>query len=100
VNGPKLLLNGAASQAFGMASMSLRQMPSNTALFRQMPVMSTSAGGLLTISRMNWIERHGPSVCSPDRRGFDGAAIEVMAKRIPRWTVSARIRFFRCVVAF
>jgi PAS domain S-box-containing protein len=82
LNGPKLRLNGAAAQAIGMA---LHELATNTGKYG---ALSTDAGRIDIVWRvdgdvfkMGWIERHGPPVKPPDRRGFGSIVIEAMAKR-------------------
>ncbi len=82
LNGPKLKLNGIAAQAIGMA---LHELATNASKYG---ALSTDAGHVDIdwrvdgdLFRMNWIERHGPPVLPPERRGFGSTVIEAMAKR-------------------
>ena len=54
-------------------------MPANTAHSRRTPAVSTFANG--DIFAISWIERNGPPVRSPERRGFGSTVIDTMAKR-------------------
>ncbi len=81
-DGPKLLLNAAAAQAIGLA---LHELATNAGKYG---ALSTGAGrvdvnwqvedGTYT---MRWIERNGPPVQPPERRGFGTTVIESMVKR-------------------
>jgi NO-binding membrane sensor protein with MHYT domain/two-component sensor histidine kinase len=82
LNGPKLRLNGAAAQAIGMA---LHELATNAGKYG---ALSTNAGRVdiawrvdSAIFKMTWTERQGPTVTSPDRRGFGSTVVEAMAKR-------------------
>jgi two-component sensor histidine kinase len=82
MDGPRLRLNAAASQAIGIA----------------MHELATSAGkyGALSVDAgrvdvrwrvecdtfmMSWTERNGPFVSPPKRRGFGSTVVDSMAKR-------------------
>jgi PAS domain S-box-containing protein len=81
VRGPKLRLNTAASQAVSLA---VHELATNAGKYG---ALSTDAGcvdvswqlddGTYTIG---WIERNGPPVRPPERRGFGSMVIESMAK--------------------
>jgi PAS domain S-box-containing protein len=82
IDGPMLRLNAAAAQAIGLA---LHELATNAAKY----------GALLTDTgrvdigwgteddtfTMNWIERHGPPVSPPQRRGFGTVVMKEMAER-------------------
>jgi PAS domain S-box-containing protein len=82
VRGPKLRLNAAAAQAFGLA---VHELATNAGKYG---ALSTDAGRV-DVSwqvdddtyRMAWTERGGPPVRPPERRGFGTTVIESMAKR-------------------
>jgi PAS domain S-box-containing protein len=82
LNGPKLWLNGVAAQAIGMA---LHELATNASKYG---ALSTDAGHVDIgwrvdggLFKMHWIERDGPLVRAPDRRGFGSTVIEAMAER-------------------
>jgi PAS domain S-box-containing protein len=82
LNGPKQRLNGVAAQAIGMA---LHELATNAGKYG---ALLTNAGRVDIVWRvdgdvfkMGWIERHGPPVKPPARRGFGSTVIEAMAKR-------------------
>jgi PAS domain S-box-containing protein len=88
VHGPKLRLNAAAAQAVGLA---LHELATNAGKYG---ALSTDAGRVDVGWRMggdsfamSWIERDGPPVRRPVRRGFGSTIIDVMAKR----TVSGEV---------
>src|SRR5262249_15596710 len=82
VQGPKLLLRGAAAQAIGLA---LHELATNAGKYG---ALSTNTGRVdihwgcdgdsLT---MSWIERDGPPVSAPERRGFGTIVMKAMAER-------------------
>jgi PAS domain S-box-containing protein len=81
-DGPKLFLNAAAAQAIGLA---LHELATNAGKYG---ALSTDAGCVDVSWRldddtytMGWIERNGPPVRPPERRGFGSTVIEAMAKR-------------------
>jgi PAS domain S-box-containing protein len=82
VDGPKLRLNAAASQAIGLA---LHELSTNAGKYGALSV----AAGRVDVSwrldgdifTMSWTERNGPPVREPERRGFGSAVIDPMAKR-------------------
>jgi PAS domain S-box-containing protein len=89
VDGPKLRLNPASTQAIGLA---LHELSTNAAKYG---ALSTDAG-FVDISwritggtfAMSWIERAGPIVSPPQRRGFGTTVIEAMAERSLSGTVN------------
>jgi PAS domain S-box-containing protein len=89
VGGPKLPLNPASTQAMGLA---LHELATNAAKYG---ALSTDAG-FVDISwhitggtfAMRWIERAGPTVSPPQRRGFGTTVIEAMAERSLGGTVN------------
>ena len=87
LDGPKLRLNGAAAQAIGMA---LHELATNASKYG---ALSTDAGHVNIgwfadgLFKMNWIERKGPPVRPPDRRGFGTTVMEAMAKQAVDGTV-------------
>jgi PAS domain S-box-containing protein len=83
VHGPKLRLNAAAAQAVGLA---LHELATNAGKYG---ALSTDAGRVDVgwrirgdIFAMSWIERDGPPVRPPERRGFGSTVIDSMAKRL------------------
>jgi PAS domain S-box-containing protein len=89
VSGKKLRLNAAASQAIGLA---LHELATNASKYG---ALSTDAGRVNVdwqldddIFAMSWIERNGPPVRPPERRGFGSTVIEAMAKQ----TVNAEVQ--------
>ena len=81
LKGPKLRLNGTAAQAVGMA---LHELATNATKYG---ALSTDAGSVDVeweadpdLFRMNWIERGGPPVRAPDKRGFGSTVIEQMTR--------------------
>jgi PAS domain S-box-containing protein len=82
MEGPKLRLNPAAAQAIGLA---LHELATNAGKYG---ALSTDKGRVDISWRivggtfaMNWIERDGPTVSPPHRRGFGTTVIEAMAER-------------------
>jgi PAS domain S-box-containing protein len=82
LRGPKLHLNGAAAQAIGMA---LHELSTNASKYG---ALSTDAGHVDIawgadddLFKINWIERDGPPVRPPGRRGFGTTVMESMAKQ-------------------
>jgi PAS domain S-box-containing protein len=81
-DGPKLLLNATAAQAIGLA---LHELATNAGKYG---ALSTQAGRVDVSWRldddtytMSWIERNGPPVRPPERRGFGSTVIEPMVKQ-------------------
>jgi PAS domain S-box-containing protein len=80
--GPKLRLNAAAAQAIGLA---LHELSTNAGKYGG---LSTNRGRV-DVSwdvaddtfTMGWIEREGPPVSAPQRRGFGTTVMEAMAER-------------------
>jgi PAS domain S-box-containing protein len=88
VHGPKLHLNAVASQAIGLA---LHELATNAGKYG---ALSTDAGRVNVnwqvedeTYTMGWIERNGPRVQPPERRGFGTTVIESMVKRTLRGEV-------------
>jgi PAS domain S-box-containing protein len=82
VRGPKLRLNAAAAQAVGLA---VHELATNAGKYG---ALSTDAGRVDVSWQldgdtytMGWIERSGPPVRPPKRRGFGSTVVESMAKR-------------------
>jgi PAS domain S-box-containing protein len=81
LSGPKLRLNAAAAQAIGLA---LHELSTNAGKYG---ALSTNRGGV-DVSwdaadetfMTRWIEREGPPVSAPQRRGFGTIVMENMAK--------------------
>jgi PAS domain S-box-containing protein len=86
IDGPDLRLNSAAAQAIGMA---LHELASNAASHGAL----SAAEGAIAVSwelqpaedgearfAMRWIERGGPPVTAPQRKGFGSAVILSMVK--------------------
>jgi PAS domain S-box-containing protein len=80
--GPQLRLNAAAAQAIGLA---LHELATNAGKYG---ALSTAAGRIDIgwgvdngIFAMSWIERNGPPVPPPVRRGFGTTVMDSMAKR-------------------
>jgi PAS domain S-box-containing protein len=82
VDGPKLRLNAAASQAIGLA---LHELSTNAGKYGALSMAAgcVDVGWRLDgdIFTMNWSERSGPPVRQPERRGFGSTVIDPMAKR-------------------
>jgi len=81
VDGPRLRLNAAAAQAIGLA---LHELATNAAKYG---ALSVDAGRVDVRWRlegdnfvMSWIERSGPPVSPPERRGFGSTVVDSMAK--------------------
>jgi PAS domain S-box-containing protein len=81
VRGPKLRLNAAATQAVGLA---VHELATNAGKYG---ALSTDVGRVDVSWRldddtyaMGWIERNGPPVRPPERRGFGSMVVESMAK--------------------
>jgi two-component sensor histidine kinase len=81
VCGPKLRLNAAAAQAIGLA---LHELATNAgkygALSTDMGRVDVSWDAVDDTFTMGWIEREGPPVSAPQRRGFGTTVIEAMAE--------------------
>jgi len=82
VQGPKLRLNPASAQAVGLA---LHELATNAGKYG---ALSTDAGRVDVrwgtdgdALAMSWIEREGPPVSAPRRRGFGTIVMEAMAER-------------------
>jgi PAS domain S-box-containing protein len=82
VDGPKLCLKATAAQAIGLA---LHELATNAAKYGS---LSVGSGGVDVcwcldgdVFAMAWIERNGPPVSPPKRRGFGSAVVDLMAKR-------------------
>jgi PAS domain S-box-containing protein len=80
VCGPKLRLNAAAAQAIGLA---LHELSTNAGKYGALSILTgrvdicwDDADDTFT---MGWIEREGPPVSAPQRRGFGTTVMEVMA---------------------
>jgi PAS domain S-box-containing protein len=81
LSGPKLRLNAAAAQAIGLA---LHELSTNAGKYGAL----STPKGRVDISwdvaddtfTMVWIERKGPPVSAPQRRGFGTAVLEQMAE--------------------
>jgi PAS domain S-box-containing protein len=80
--GPKLHLNAAAAQAIGLA---LHELATNASKYG---ALSTETGSVDVSWQldddtyiMGWIERNGPSVRPPQRRGFGTTVTESMVKQ-------------------
>ncbi len=88
VHGARLRLKAASAQAVGLA---LHELATNAGKYG---ALSTDAG-LVDVSWemdhdtfvMSWIERGGPPVSAPKRRGFGTTVIETMAERSVEGTV-------------
>jgi PAS domain S-box-containing protein len=81
VGGPSLRLNAAAAQAIGLA---LHELATNAGKYG---ALSVDAGRVDVRWRlegdsfvMSWIERSGPPVSPPERRGFGSTVVDSMAK--------------------
>ena len=83
VQGPKLLLRGAAAQAIGLA---LHELATNAGKYGALAsdtgrvdiCWATADRGTFS---MSWTEREGPPVSRPQRRGFGTIVMEAMAER-------------------
>jgi PAS domain S-box-containing protein len=82
MEGPRLRLNATAAQAIGLA---LHELSTNAGKYG---ALSVDAGRVDVswrfddeIFAMNWIERDGPRVSAPERQGFGGTVIDLMARR-------------------
>jgi PAS domain S-box-containing protein len=82
MEGPKLRLNATAAQAIGLA---LHELSTNAGKYG---ALSVDAGRVDVswwfdddIFAINWIERGGPPVSTPERRGFGITVVDLMAKR-------------------
>jgi PAS domain S-box-containing protein len=82
VHGPKLRLKAASAQAIGLA---LHELATNAgkygALSTDMGRVDISWGTVDDTFTMSWIEREGPPVSAPKRRGFGTIVMEAMAER-------------------
>jgi PAS domain S-box-containing protein len=81
IDGPKLRLNGAASQAIGLA---LHELSTNASKYGALSVATgcVDVGWRIDgdIFSMSWTERHGPPVSRPARHGFGTKVVDSMAK--------------------
>jgi PAS domain S-box-containing protein len=82
VDGPKLCLKATAAQAIGLA---LHELATNAGKYG---ALSVGSGGVDVcwcldgdVFAMGWIERNGPPVSPPKRRGFGSTVVDLMAKR-------------------
>jgi PAS domain S-box-containing protein len=82
VDGPKLQLNAAASQAIGLA---LHELSTNAGKHGALSVAAGCVdvgwrfdGDKFTVS---WMERNGPPVRPPERRGFGSTVVDSMVTR-------------------
>ena len=82
VDGPKLCLKATAAQAIGLA---LHELATNAGKYGS---LSVGSGGVDVcwcldgdVFAMGWIERNGPPVSPPKRRGFGSTVVDLMAKR-------------------
>ena len=82
VHGPKLHLTAVSAQAIGLA---LHELATNAGKYG---ALSTDAGRVDVrwrldgdIFAISWIERNGPPVRRPERRGFGSTVTDTMAKR-------------------
>ena len=82
VHGPKLRLKAAGAQAIGLA---LHELATNAgkygALSTDMGRVDICWGSDGDTFTMSWIEREGPPVSAPGRRGFGTMVMEAMAER-------------------
>jgi PAS domain S-box-containing protein len=82
MQGPKLLLTGASAQAIGLA---LHELATNAAkygaLSRDTGRIDIRWGCDGDSLNMSWIERDGPPVTEPERRGFGTTVMKAMAER-------------------
>jgi PAS domain S-box-containing protein len=88
VHGPKLRLTAASAQAIGLA---LHELATNAGKYG---ALSTDTGRVdvgwgrdVDTFTMSWIEREGPPVSAPKRRGFGTIVMETMAERSVDGTV-------------
>jgi two-component sensor histidine kinase len=82
VHGPKLRFTAASAQAIGLA---LHELATNAGKYG---ALSTDRGRVYVrwgtdgdAFTMSWIEREGPPVSAPPRRGFGTIVMEAMAER-------------------
>jgi PAS domain S-box-containing protein len=82
LNGPRLRLKPASAQAIGLA---LHELATNAGKYGALSTDTGRAyvswardGDILT---MSWVEREGPPVSKPQRRGFGSIVMETMAER-------------------
>jgi PAS domain S-box-containing protein len=82
MHGPKLCLNAASAQSIGLA---LHELATNAGKYG---ALSTDTGGVDVCwgiegdaFSVSWIEREGPPVSAPQRRGFGTIVMEMMAER-------------------
>jgi PAS domain S-box-containing protein len=81
-NGPKLDMNAAAAQAIGLA---LHELATNAGKYGALSMdaghVDIGWGTEGDTFTMNWVERDGPAVSAPKRRGFGTTVIEAMTER-------------------
>jgi two-component sensor histidine kinase len=82
VSGPKLRLNAAAAQAIGLA---LHELSTNAGKYGALSTdtgrVDVSWGAADDTLTMGWIEREGPPVSAPQRRGFGTTVMGAMTER-------------------
>jgi two-component sensor histidine kinase len=82
VHGPKLRLKAASAQAIGLA---IHELATNAgkygSLSTEMGRVDVSWGIANDTLTMSWIEREGPLVSAPNRRGFGTTVMEAMTER-------------------
>jgi PAS domain S-box-containing protein len=80
VRGPKLCLNATAAQAIGLA---LHELSTNAGKYGALSThrgrVDASWDATDDAFTMGWIEREGPAVSAPQRRGFGTTIMEAMA---------------------
>jgi two-component sensor histidine kinase len=81
VHGPKLRLNTASGQTIGLA---LHELATNAGKYGALSTDSgrvdISWGIVCDAFTLRWIEREGPPVSAPTRRGFGTTVMEAMVK--------------------
>jgi PAS domain S-box-containing protein len=82
VHGPKLRLRAASAQAIGLA---LHELTTNAGKYGALSTDTGRVDVCWGVDRdtftMSWIEREGPPVSAPKRRGFGTIVMEAMAER-------------------
>jgi two-component sensor histidine kinase len=82
VHGPKRRLNAASAQAIGLA---LHELATNAGKYGSLSTeigrVDVSWGIANDTFTMSWIEREGPPVSAPNRRGFGTTVMEAMTER-------------------
>ena len=83
ISGPKVDLNSTAAQAVGLA---LHELATNAVKYGALSVPSGSIAVTWSFDSskppsliLDWLEKDGPSVAKPERKGFGNAVIERMA---------------------